>query len=56
MTIWTWEGEVHTVCAESGDLVSQMSGHQGANGYQGLLDPTQCLGLLSLVTGEPLWC
>lgn len=31
-----------------------MSGHQSANRYQGILDLTQCLGLLSLDKGASL--
>lgn len=46
--------DAHAVCVKSRNLVSQMLRHQGANRYQGILDPTQCLGLLSLDKGASL--
>lgn len=33
--------EARAICAESGTLLSQLSKHTGANGYRGILDPTQ---------------
>lgn len=38
------------------NLISQMSKQQGVGSCWGRLDPTQCLGRLSLVTVEPPWC